>query len=372
MLHVSTLLGVALTMARRMGLNHDGTHFHLSPWAIELRRRMWYHLVLLDAWCVENHGVQPLIQRGEADTSLPDNLDDSRWDTCEFSTLRPEPSYAFSDMTIALVHYELASLTAFILSHPYNPSTTISGYMDLQNEVLRQASHRIEILYLRNLDVENNIMHRLTRDLFDMAMRRLRLMQLQPLVHAKGVGTSGLAPEDDSAQRASLEAKMYQLATEYCKMSVHLISFYTPYSLDWVIVRAFSWHSVATMLSMVLRHEALSCSPEARAASQRIERLFRNRPSMDYLAGNDNLWEPLRRLHEELAARERVAAATPCGVAVEPATARTTASPDASMAGEADTISLTSTNVDPALFGLVGFEGDMTGLEPFGDFGTYM
>ena len=34
MLHGSTLLSVALAMARRMGLNHDGTHFPLSPWKL--------------------------------------------------------------------------------------------------------------------------------------------------------------------------------------------------------------------------------------------------------------------------------------------------------------------------------------------------
>ncbi len=170
------------------------------------------------------------------------------------------------------------------------------SYVNLHNEVLQQAHSRLEILYMQNLDTQNDILHRLAKDLFDHAFRRLRLMQLQPLVHAKGA--------IDEASRAGLEAKMYQLAIEYCKTSQNLILAYTPSDLDWTIIRAFSWHSVATMLSMVLQHEAPSNTPQARAARQRVEHPFRNRPSIDYLAGNDNLWEPLRMLRAELAVRQ--------------------------------------------------------------------
>lgn len=105
------------------------------------------------------------------------------------------------------------------------------------------------------------------------------------------------------------------------------------------------------MLSMVLRHEALSCTVEARAASQRIEKLFQDRPSFDYLAGNDNLWEPLQKLRAELAVREEMAA--PLG------------GPGAE-AGEL--VSLGATDIDPALFGMV-VEGVPSVFEEWGDIG---
>ncbi|OCT50974.1 hypothetical protein CLCR_08109 [Cladophialophora carrionii] len=390
MLHVSTLLAVALAMARRMGLNRDGTHFHLNPWEIELRRRLWHHLVLLDAWCVENHGLQPLLQLGDSDTSLPLNENDSAWDTSEFSSYQPQPQNNFTDATMALMHYEFGSLTKFILDHPCTPATTTRSYLDLQNEVLRQAHHRMDILYMRNLDTENNVLHRLAKDLFDHSFRRLRLMQLQPIVNAKGTIMA-------DAQRPGLEAKMYQLAVEYCKATQTLIDFYTPYSLDWAVIRAFSWHSVATMLSMVLRHEALSNSPEARAARHRIELLFQNRPSIDYLAGNDNLWEPLRMLRAELAVRQALPVRPSRTGMMPPAAAGNEArqgrgqtpaqlqpqahaaaqgTPDVSTEGgacAADLVSMTSTSIDPALFGLAtGYEGEVMASEQWCDFEAYM
>lgn len=197
MLHVSTLLAVASAMARRMGLNRDGTYFPLSPWQIELRRRLWHHLVLLDAWCVENHGLQPMIQAYDADTSLPQNSDDSAWDTSEFAASRPETQASFTDMTVALIHYEIGALTTFVLDHPYTAPTSVRTYLDLQSEVLRQARDRLDIVYLRNLD-ESDVLQRLTRDLCELAFKRLRLMQLQPILSSKGC---------DDSQKAGLEAK---------------------------------------------------------------------------------------------------------------------------------------------------------------------
>src|ERR1700743_2135836 len=164
MLHVSTLLAVALAMARRMGLNRHGRHFQLTPWQIELRLRLWNHLVLLDAWCVENHGLQTLVQPGESDTALPLNENDSAWDTSEFSSHQPQAQDNFTDATIALMHYEFGSLTKFVLDHPYAYSMTIRGYLDLQNEVLREARHRMETLYIRNPDTGYNILHSLAKD----------------------------------------------------------------------------------------------------------------------------------------------------------------------------------------------------------------
>lgn len=55
---------------------------------------------------------------------------------------------------------------------------------------------------------------------------------------------------------------------------------------------------------MVLRHDSLTSTAEARAARSRIEILFQNRSSIDYLAGNDSLWQPLQKLRMELAGKE--------------------------------------------------------------------
>lgn len=201
MMHGSTLLSVALAVARRMGLNRDGARFFaLSPWQTELRRRLWHHLVLLDAWAVENHGLQPSVVAGGADTCLPQNSPDSAWDSSEFASSCPPVQPGFTDMTLALVQYEIASMTIAILGHPYTSSSTnisVRDYLELHAKLVRQGRQRLDIAYMRSLD-EREIIQKLTRDLHDHAFRRMRLMQLAPILNARGL---------DERERVGLEAK---------------------------------------------------------------------------------------------------------------------------------------------------------------------
>ena len=60
------------------------------------------------------------------------------------------------------------------------------------------------------------------------------------------------------------------------------------------------------MLTTVLRDHAISDTPEAKWARERITKTFQDRPSIDYLRGNETLWEPMERLRSELELRHLV------------------------------------------------------------------
>ena len=98
--------------------------------------------------------------------------------------------------------------------------------------------------------------------------------------------------------------RLFQDAVDYCQHVQDTRLNYINQRLDWVIERAFCWHSLAIMLTTVLRNHAISNTPEAKWARQRITEIFRDRPSIDYLKGNDTLWEPLERLRSELELRQ--------------------------------------------------------------------
>jgi hypothetical protein len=62
------------------------------------------------------------------------------------------------------------------------------------------------------------------------------------------------------------------------------------------------------MLTSVVRDHWLEPTEQRQRARGRIDRLFQNRPTIDYLAGNGSLWKPLLRLwmeFENLEKRER-------------------------------------------------------------------
>ena len=65
-----------------------------------------------------------------------------------------------------------------------------------------------------------------------------------------------------------------------------------------------SWHALITELSTVLRNDVISTTAEAQSSREKIGKFFRDRPSIDFLKGNDSVWEPLEVLHSELEMRQ--------------------------------------------------------------------
>jgi hypothetical protein len=181
MLEASSLLGQALRIAQRLGIHRDGSIFNLPPWQVELRRRLWYHILLLDLWCSENCGVESMISLGyQDDVPPPQNSDDASWDTSEFSMVRPEADTGFTDMSTALVQYEIAATAKAILNHiPMTDATTdINRYLSFHSQLLENARKKINTQYLTHLDL-NEPRQRLISDLVTLALDRLRLAQLQ-------------------------------------------------------------------------------------------------------------------------------------------------------------------------------------------------
>ncbi|KAJ5605399.1 hypothetical protein N7510_008180 [Penicillium lagena] len=71
MLEASSMLATAARMAQRIGVHRDGELFGLSPWKIESRRRMWYHILLLDTWVSDNCGLDSLVSPWRVDDIPP-------------------------------------------------------------------------------------------------------------------------------------------------------------------------------------------------------------------------------------------------------------------------------------------------------------
>lgn len=184
MLHASMLLGLAFRIAQQLGVHRDGTNFNLTPWQIESRRRLWHHMVLLDTWALENHGLDTIFREGVSDTALPQNSDDAAWDTSEFSATCPKPQNKPTDMTFALVQYELGSLVRFVLNNSIPSPGRTQFYRAFHAQVARQAQVRLGQTYMKTLD-RTHILQRLTRDLADLAFKRIALMQLQPVLSVK-------------------------------------------------------------------------------------------------------------------------------------------------------------------------------------------
>ncbi|KAL8789127.1 MAG: hypothetical protein Q9195_006993 [Heterodermia aff. obscurata] len=72
-----TLTGVAVRIAQRSGLHRDGVDLKLPPFETEMRRRLWWQIIALEARAAEFSGVGQTIRNMQFSTRLPLNVNDS-------------------------------------------------------------------------------------------------------------------------------------------------------------------------------------------------------------------------------------------------------------------------------------------------------
>ncbi|KAG0646739.1 Aurofusarin cluster transcription factor aurR2 [Hyphodiscus hymeniophilus] len=71
------LTGVAVRIAQRMGLSSDGSQYELPPFETEMRRRLWWQIVLIDTRVSELSGAGTSVLTYTWTTRLPSNVNDS-------------------------------------------------------------------------------------------------------------------------------------------------------------------------------------------------------------------------------------------------------------------------------------------------------
>lgn len=90
------LLGLAITLAMRMGYHRDPSHFpSISPLQGEIRRRIWVTVLQGDVLISNQMGMPRMLTDSRCDTAEPRNLHDSDFDetTTELPPSRPETEY---------------------------------------------------------------------------------------------------------------------------------------------------------------------------------------------------------------------------------------------------------------------------------------
>ncbi|KAH6967607.1 fungal-specific transcription factor domain-containing protein [Ilyonectria sp. MPI-CAGE-AT-0026] len=156
---VWSLAGLAMRVAQTMGLRSDGVHWGLSPFNIEMRRRLWWELCTLEAQISEEHGCAPAVVEAQFDTHMPLNVDDV--DLHPDMAELPVPKIGITEMTISLIKFKLTDTLQHILRQWHNTATQQSPSDDdsaeltpEQKEVwINQSHQQIEQIYFSGLEL---------------------------------------------------------------------------------------------------------------------------------------------------------------------------------------------------------------------------
>ena len=129
-----------------MGMHHDGAPFSLSAIDIEVRRRIWWTLCLIDNCISEDCGLESNIPM-TMDTRLPLHINDS--DIGTIHTIAPAPKTGFTEMTMSLIKIEMVE-TILILKFSLYRKCRYS-IEDIKT-LVRERTSRYESTYLKHLD----------------------------------------------------------------------------------------------------------------------------------------------------------------------------------------------------------------------------
>ncbi|EER28517.1 Fungal specific transcription factor, putative [Coccidioides posadasii C735 delta SOWgp] len=99
------LSGVALRIAQRIGLHHDGASLQLSVFETEMRRRLWWQIVVLDGFSAELSGVGILGGVHNPPIPLPLNVNDIDLDPN--MTGVPVEHNGITEMSFCLLRYTI-------------------------------------------------------------------------------------------------------------------------------------------------------------------------------------------------------------------------------------------------------------------------
>jgi hypothetical protein len=69
-----TMTGLVVRIAQTLGIHRDGSHFDLPVFEIEMRRRLWWQVLILDARASEDHGCDPTVVEAQFDTQMVSRL----------------------------------------------------------------------------------------------------------------------------------------------------------------------------------------------------------------------------------------------------------------------------------------------------------
>lgn len=140
--HVWAQTAVVIRLAQSQEIHRDGADTGLPPFETEMRRRLWWHICILDMLSSEDQGTDMQIRPGMFDTRFPTNVDEEELapDMADF----PPDRKGFADITLCLITSSMLRETHWSKDLSGEVSTSIAA----RERKIKALGERLNELYL--------------------------------------------------------------------------------------------------------------------------------------------------------------------------------------------------------------------------------
>lgn len=282
-----SLLALLVRAAQGLGFHRDGSLLNLSPFETEMRRRVWWSIIMLDARSAEELGTDVLIGEKSYDAEIPSNINDS--DIEPGSTSIPEPREGRSDTAVSALRFEICSwirrlfLSGNELTFSY-PDPPDANSVAEREAMLIQVFERVENKFLKHLAKETDSLYYASVMIARIILGKMCLILYQPLLFSG----SDERLSDHVRQRAFVAS--IDIIEYSCKLNMdpRFKQFY------WLLRTYLNWNAIVFTLLETSRR------PWTALTERGWEALVGYRKSPQDVVGhggNNDAFVPLRRLY---------------------------------------------------------------------------
>ncbi|KAJ5142791.1 uncharacterized protein N7515_001578 [Penicillium bovifimosum] len=237
---VWSMTSVVLRLSQSLGLHRDGTNFALKPFETEMRRRLWWHISLLDVRSSEDHGTDPLINENMYDTRLPLNVNDD--DLSPDMVEPPKEREGCTDNTFCLIRCEITSALRranYVCPNAQFRSPNSLPPVELGERMIKVISDRCEERYIRHCDMNVPIQWCAA------TVGRLILAKLWLMIHHP------MARKDGGNVTQETRESLFLTAIEVLEFGRLVENDPKTAKWGWLCRTNMQWHGVAFVLSEI-------------------------------------------------------------------------------------------------------------------------
>jgi hypothetical protein len=284
-----TLTGLVVRIAQTLGVHRDGSHFGLSPFEIEMRRRLWWQVCILDTRASEDHGCDPTIIEQSFDTKMPLNINDADIspDMKEF----PPERQGCTDISFCLIRFEVANTFRRILYVPPGPKACNEYFSSValqdKEKWITACHNRLEERYLKHCDMSVPLFW-VTATVARLMMSKMWLMVYHPFQRQDG----GASLPDETKE------KLFITSLENIEYSILLDTEARTMKWGWLFKTYIQWHALAFILTELCHRTTGDLVDRAwKAVEKSKDGRWGVRFTDDSRA--HHLWRPMRKLYRK-------------------------------------------------------------------------
>ena len=269
------MTGLVIRMAQYLGLQRDGTHFkHLTPFEVEMRRKVWWTLCMLDLRASEDQGTDLTITSGSFDTKLPLNINDV--DINPESEQMPTERDGLTDMSYACINFE----TGDIMMQMMVPG--VRDDVKNQSHLLNKLRHKFEQGYFQYTTKSGNIAYWVAVTIARLVTAKMTLIIFLPMLFS--------SPSEHVSDET--RTKMLVSAIEVAEYNHELNAEQACRQWRWIYQTYTHWHAIVYLLIEISRRP---WSPIVERAWVALHSSWLI-PAQTSIDKNLRIWVPLRKL----------------------------------------------------------------------------